>query len=252
MTFELIAEIEPPSGPDLSRLAAQIAALDTVCAGYLVPDSPLGRPSVASTVVASRITTPQRPAIACLNARDRNLLGVQRDLLTARHLGVDELLLVRGDAPSVGERAGSLGVRDLVRECEAAGVAYSVTAGAGRLAPWKASARRIFCQVSWTLDEFLRRRDALATDRPVYAGVLVVPNAAVARGLASRVPELAPPVTLIDALDRDHDAGVHAAAALVHDLEVSGAFAGVHLVVGARPRAAVEAITAVRACVTVH
>ena len=41
-------------------------------------------------------------SIACLNARDRNLLGFRRDLLTAAAYGVDEFLFVYGDRPESG------------------------------------------------------------------------------------------------------------------------------------------------------
>ena len=41
-------------------------------------------------------------AIACLNARDRNVLGFRRDLLTAAAYGVDEFLFVYGDRPETG------------------------------------------------------------------------------------------------------------------------------------------------------
>ena len=42
-------------------------------------------------------------SIACLNARDRNLLGFRRDLLTASlAYGVDEFLFVYGDRGSRG------------------------------------------------------------------------------------------------------------------------------------------------------
>lgn len=37
--------------------------------------------------------------IACLNARDRNLPGLRRDLLTAAAYGVDQFLFVNGDKP---------------------------------------------------------------------------------------------------------------------------------------------------------
>ena len=36
-------------------------------------------------------------AVACINARDRNLLGFRRDLLTAAAYGVGEFLFVYGD-----------------------------------------------------------------------------------------------------------------------------------------------------------
>jgi 5,10-methylenetetrahydrofolate reductase len=43
--------------------------------------------------------------IACLNSRDRNLLGFRRDLLTAAVRGVDRFLFVYGDKPTAGGRA---------------------------------------------------------------------------------------------------------------------------------------------------
>ena len=43
-------------------------------------------------------------AIACLNARDRNVLGFRRDLLTAAAYGVDEFL-VRLRRPAGGRCA---------------------------------------------------------------------------------------------------------------------------------------------------
>jgi len=55
-------------------------------------------------------------SIACLNARDRNLLGFQRDLLTAEAYGVDQFLLVRGDEPRVGSRTSELTVRTMLTE----------------------------------------------------------------------------------------------------------------------------------------
>lgn len=245
--FHLLVEIDPPDGSPSgsARLQAQVEALAPVASTFLVPDNHLGRPAVSSLVVAADIDA--RPTIACLNARDRNLLGVRRDLLTARHLGVDELLLLRGDAPTVGGRAGELGVRDLVAECERAGLRYGVTGGGGRLPDWKRGAERVVVQVAWSVEDLRRRAELLSSDLPVYAGVLVVASAAMARRLGDRVPELAPPSWLVDALERDRLAGVHAAIELVEAIEDSGAFAGVHLVPGARSAEVAEALVRSRA-----
>ena len=120
--FEVIAEIEPPVSADLTTVSRQLTALRPVASRFLVPDNHTGRATVSSIVVADRVARLGAPAIACLNARDRNLLGLRRDLLTAQHLGVEELLLVHGDEPSVGERSGTLKVRTMVDECSAAGL----------------------------------------------------------------------------------------------------------------------------------
>ena len=81
-------------------------------------------------------------SIACLNARDRNLLGFRRDLLTAAAYGVDEFLFVYGDDPLAGSRTSELTVRTMIAE----GRAYSETLGRPR--PRCASARRPGCDRS--------------------------------------------------------------------------------------------------------
>ena len=58
-------------------------------------------------------------SIACLNARDRNLLGFRRDLLTAAAYGVDQFLFVYGDRPTSGARTGQLTVRSMIEELRA-------------------------------------------------------------------------------------------------------------------------------------
>jgi methylenetetrahydrofolate reductase (NADPH) len=240
--FEVIAEIEPPVGADLGRVRVQVDALRPVATRFLVPDNHTGRATVSSLVVADRVQAPGPRAIACVNARDRNLLGLRRDLLTARHLGIDELLLVYGDEPTAGERAGSMSVRTMVDECDGAGVRYGVTTRLRPLPAWKRRAARIFVQVSWSIDALLRWRDANPVDPPVYAGVMVLPSAATARRIGDRIPELRPPADLVDALEHDRAAGVRRAAELVAEVRASGAFAGVHLVGGSRFREIAEAL----------
>ena len=55
-------------------------------------------------------------SIACLNARDRNLLGFRRDLLTASAYGVDQFLFIYGDEPLAGTRTSELTVRTMLDE----------------------------------------------------------------------------------------------------------------------------------------
>jgi hypothetical protein len=58
--------------------------------------------ATVSVAVAHEVALMGGRAIACLHARDRNLLGFQRDLLTAAAYGVDEFLFVYGDRPAPG------------------------------------------------------------------------------------------------------------------------------------------------------
>jgi hypothetical protein len=64
----------------------------------------------------------------------------------------------------------------------------------------------------------------------VFAGVLVVASADMAKTLTEATNEIDLPATLLDRLDGDPDAGVEVACSLMDDIKASGAFDGAHLV----------------------
>lgn len=72
-------------------------------------------------------------SIACLNARDRNLLGFRRDLLTAAAYAVDEFLFVFGDRPETGRRSDDLTVRSMLEEARRFGADRRLARGRLRL-----------------------------------------------------------------------------------------------------------------------
>lgn len=242
--FEVVWELDPPATPDLDRLHRQLDSARQVAAAVLVPDNHTGRATVSSLSVARTVQAAGLAATACLNARDRNLLGLRRDLLTCAADGIDEVLLVYGDEPEVGERASNLTVRTMVDECrtQTPGLRVGVTSRLGPLPAWKQTADRLFVQVSYDLDALLRWREGLRFDGPVHPAVLVVPSVAMAQRLSARVPELRVPDTWLAAIARDPAAGVELAADLVARIRDSGAFAGVHVVAGARHRSTAQAL----------
>jgi 5,10-methylenetetrahydrofolate reductase len=109
----------------------------------------------------------------------------------------------------------------------AAGV--TVRAG-GELPTWKKAADFLVAQVTYDLDGLLAWRDTLAYDGPVYAGVMVLASSSMARRIAADIAEIDVPQQLVDALDRDRDAGVEHALTMLDRIRTSGAFDGVHLV----------------------
>ena len=238
--FETVCEIEPPTRPDLTHVRRQIEVLRKVSSTFLIPDNHIGRATVSSVAVAHEVQLMGSRSIACINARDRNLLGFRRDLLTAAAYGVDQFLLVYGDTPSSGARAGDLTVRSMVEELRGfsetgelrtgppfrAGVTTRLTA----LPDWKRGADFLFVQVSFSVDPLLRWRETLEFDGPVYAGVMVVASPAMARKLRADIPQIGLPDEWIDAVEGDPDAGVDLACDLVLRIRESGAFTGVHLV----------------------
>src|ERR687897_775251 len=114
--FELVLEIEPPTRPSLVHARHQIGVLGKVSDAFLIPDNHLGRATVSSLAVAHEVADMGGRAIACLNSRDRNVLGFRRDLLTAAAYGVREFLLVYGDRPESGRRSDDVSVRRMLEE----------------------------------------------------------------------------------------------------------------------------------------
>ncbi len=252
--FEIVCEIEPATTPDLTRVRHQIGVLSPVATRFLIPDNHIGRATVSSVAVAHEVQQMGGRSIACLNARDRNLLGFRRDLLTAAAYGVDQFLFVYGDEPLAGARTSELTVRTMLTE----GRAYAETLGGrGRAAggrhaggpamrfgaasglrplpAWKQTADFLCVQIGFSLDDLLAWRASVDVDAPVYAGVLVVPSAGMARNLT--IPGLTVPSDLLRRLEAgERNAGVDAACDLVVGLRDSGAFDGVHLVPVARYR----------------
>jgi methylenetetrahydrofolate reductase (NADPH) len=236
--FEFICEVEPATRPDLMHVRHQIGVMSRVASAFLIPDNHIGRATVSSIAVAHEVALMGGRAIACLNARDRNVLGFRRDLLTAAAYGVDEFLFVYGDRPETGARSDDLTVRTMMAEARrfpggASGggaLRVGVTSGLRPLPSWKHHADFLLAQVSFSLDDLLAWRTALDFDGPVYAGVMVIASAAMARKLSTDIPQLAVPPSIIDRIERDRSAGVTIAHDLCEAIKESGAFDGVHLI----------------------
>jgi 5,10-methylenetetrahydrofolate reductase len=236
--FEIICEIEPAVKPDVMHVRHQIGVLSRIADAFLIPDNHIGRATVSSIAVAHEVGLMGGRSIACINARDRNILGFQRDLLTAAAYGVDEFLFVYGDRPESGARSDDLTVRTMIAEARRFAertdvgrpLRLGVASGLRPVPAWKGEADFLLAQVSFAARPLVEWRATLDFAGPVYAGVMVIPSATMARKLSADIPELAIPAAIIDRLDEDGDAGVDIALSLIEEIRASGAFDGIHLI----------------------
>jgi homocysteine S-methyltransferase len=103
--FIVTAEIEPPRGVDLSAAIEGARLLKGNGADAAnVTDNPMARLRMSSIAVAALI---QREvgldAVVQITTRDRNVLGLQSDLLGAAGLGLKALLCLGGDPLKIGD-----------------------------------------------------------------------------------------------------------------------------------------------------
>ena len=241
--FEVVCEIEPATTPDLTRVRHQIGVLSPIATSFLIPDNHIGRATVSSVAVAHEVQAMGGRSIACLNARDRNLLGFRRDLLTAAAYGVDQFSFVYGDDPLAGSRTSELTVRTMIAEGRAysetlgdrAPMRFGAATGLRPLPKWKQSADFLFVQIGFSVEALLEWRAGIELGMPVYAGVIVLASAGMARRRRPTSRARVPP-DLVDRLEGDRNAGVDVAVDLVTAIRDTGLFDGVHLIPVARYR----------------
>lgn len=239
--WDVAAEIDVPHRPDLEPVRRQVAALAPLTDHVLAPDNPTGRAAVSGVAVTAAAREAGARVTAVLNARDRNRLGLRRDLLGLLALGVREVLLLRGDPPDDAAEDGPLGVRAMLDEARALADEHEVdlriglVASLGRpLTRWKRAADTLWLPPSFSVGAVERWREEAAVEVPVRAGVMVATGPRMADGVARAIPELELPEGLLDALHDDADAGVDAACEHVLALRTAGLVDGVHLVAVSR------------------
>jgi 5,10-methylenetetrahydrofolate reductase len=245
-SFAVLCEIEPPRRPDIEHVRTQIEVLRPVADAFLIPDNHLGRATVSSVAVAHEVAYMGGRSIACLNARDRNLLGFRRDLLTAAAYGVDHFLFVYGDPPKEGRRTEDLTVRGMIDEVRSFGQGelfsgyphfrIGTVARAGHPLAWRRRADFLFVQITYAAERLLAWRESLDYDGKVYPGVIVLASSRMAQRINAAIPDIRIPKHIVDKLDDDPQVGIDLACDQIDWLRSTGAFDGVHLVPVARFR----------------
>ena len=84
--------------------------------------------------------------------------------------------------------------------------------------------------MSFSLESLFRWREREQPANAVYAGVIVLASAAMARNLAKTIPAIDIPDKLVRQVERDPKAGIEAACQMVLAIRESQLFNGVHLI----------------------
>lgn len=113
--FVVSVELVPPRGIQVERTLERARRLREAGVDVInIPDGPRASARVGSLALALRIR--QEAGMETLlhyTCRDRNLLGMQSDLLGAHVLGLRNLLLVTGDPPKMGDYPDATAVFDV-------------------------------------------------------------------------------------------------------------------------------------------
>ena len=112
--FVISVEVDPPRGARPKKMieGAELlrrAGVDTIN----VADSPMARVRMSSIALATMIASQVGiETILHFTCRDRNLMGIQSDLMGAHALGIRNILALTGDPPNAGDYPNATAVFD--------------------------------------------------------------------------------------------------------------------------------------------
>ena len=113
--FVVSVEIDPPRGVNTQKVMEGARLMVTRGVDAInIADSPMARIRMSALALAYQIRThfPRVELILHFTTRDRNLMGLQSDLLGAHANGIRNVLCLTGDPPSVGDYPNMTAVYD--------------------------------------------------------------------------------------------------------------------------------------------
>ena len=226
------AEVEPPKGIDASAAVDGARTLKALGVDAVnITDNPMARLRMSSIAVAHLIRTETgAETIFHVSPRDRNVLGIQSDLLGAAGLGIKALLVVGGDPLKIGDypqakpvgEVDTLGLLRIVKGLNAgtdlaggaigSATSFAIACAANPAArdldveisklSAKIEAGATFAQTQpvydvAALDRFYARAEAHAI--PVLIGLIPPKSLKQALYLANEVPGMVVPEEILDA-----------------------------------------------------
>jgi homocysteine S-methyltransferase len=113
--FVTSVELTPPAGFDLQRLQEGVRLIEAAGIDCVnIPEYARVNPRLTPITIARLLATDFRiQPIVHYCCRDRNLSGMQADLLGAEAFGIRDVLIITGDPPKLGDYARPTAVFDL-------------------------------------------------------------------------------------------------------------------------------------------
>jgi methionine synthase I (cobalamin-dependent)/5,10-methylenetetrahydrofolate reductase len=259
-SFVVAVELLPPRGHRTDGLVEQARTLKIHGVDIVnVPDGP--RASARMSALAMAVLVQQQAGLEPIlhyTCRDRNLLGMQSDLLGAHAMGVRNLLIITGDPPKVGDYpdatavfdVDSIGLTNVVSRLNrgvdiggqpiGAATAFHIGVALNPAAPnldeeirrfeYKVEAGAEFAvtQPIYDLEAFERVLKRIEHVRiPIVAGLAPFESVRHAEFLANEVPGVHVPDSLLDRMRQAESAGQGPAEGLTIAREVASALRGV-------------------------
>jgi len=111
--FVLLAELEPPKGVQAAPLLDHARRVKERVAAFIVPEMHQAVMRMSALGAAVLLRQQGMEAVMQVCCRDRNRLALQGDLLAAFACGIENLLVVSGEDPSLGDHHRARAVYDV-------------------------------------------------------------------------------------------------------------------------------------------
>jgi methylenetetrahydrofolate reductase (NADPH) len=111
--FVVVTELQPPKGNDLTEVLENAEHLKGRVTAVNVPDLQNAIMRLGSLSTCTLLKAKGLEVIFNLSCSDRNRLALQSELLNASALGLANVLILRGDPPSIGDHFEAKAVFDL-------------------------------------------------------------------------------------------------------------------------------------------
>jgi 5,10-methylenetetrahydrofolate reductase len=254
-------DVLPPKGIDISQVLADLEGVRGRVDGINVAEMPSATMRLGSLPVCTILKQAGFEPILQVTTRDRNRLALQSDLLGASVLGIENVLVLGGDAVSLGDHPEAKPVFDLdtvavlsiARQLEQGrdmsghalqgSPSFCLGASVDPMTPsWqeeidemaaKAEAGAQFFQTQPIYDvdalsEFMERAKHIRV--PMLGGVFLLKSARMARYMNDQVPEVTVPGWVIRSLEGAPDPVARGREIAVRILqELQGVCAGAHI-----------------------